>query len=918
MQKLLQLINFFIVKSGRVVIGLSAFFCVDAVYSQPNWLWGKDIHTTATEYSKDIVVDKRNDDLIIVGEYNLSLSAYFGNSFTGASKGGFVAKYSSAGTVIWGFKIGDNLNNKCNGVAVDSLGNIYVAGSFEGTTDFKGLSATPVNLTSLGSSDAFLAKYNSLGQLIWVKRGGGTSDDQSNSVSLSSTKIFVTGTYKGNANFGGYSTVVANSSQNIFITCYDYNGTTLWLADAGSNQDSFGNDVFADNSGVYISGDFKGSFLSVYNYAGTNSLNLTNTNSSKSDAYILALTNTGSVKWGVKIGSNEDEKCYSITGSGNLLYISGSLRQNTYFPSYSGNPVPFSGGVMDMYVAGLSKTNGATQWVRRETSAEENEALSVETDVLGNVYASGYYKTSLSFAGGTTLNSAGGFSEDVFVASYSNSGSFQWALRSGDNGRDVPYGLACNSGNEIYVCGEYKKSPVFGPSTLTNDSGPNIFIAKIGCAEILTNSITASQSVCKNSIPSPLNGSMPAGGNPPFTYKWEQSLDTINWSAASGINNLQNYSPGALSTSTYFRRKVFSSTSCYNINISNFIKISIDQLPSIAIAGPDQTRCISSSSSAVINANIPTVGIGQWIKVSGGASFSSASSPTTTLTGLTPGDNIFCWNISNGSCPSSTDTVKIHVDALPTVSNAGPNKNVCSSSPVLSMNANVPVNGTGIWTLVSGTGNINSINSPTTVISNIGLGDNIFLWTINNGICPSSSSTITVHADVPPDSAYAGNDIITDIPFVHLAANLPSIGTGHWSVLSGSGTFSSASDGNASISGLVVGSNVLQWELTNGGCPSKKDQVIVTLNPLQIPNGFSPNSDGKNDTFKVRGLEYYPDVKFKVFNKWGNIVYSSNEYKNEWEGKNNDGQLLVDDTYYFTLEVMPKMEYSGFIIIKTN
>jgi gliding motility-associated-like protein len=288
------------------------------------------------------------------------------------------------------------------------------------------------------------------------------------------------------------------------------------------------------------------------------------------------------------------------------------------------------------------------------------------------------------------------------------------------------------------------------------------------------------------------------------------------------------------------------------------------------------------------------------------------------VTGVTPGDNLFYWSISNGSCSSSRDTVKIHIDALPSVSDTGPDRSVCSSSPNIVMNAVVPAIGTGVWANVSGSGTISSINNPATSITNIGSGDNVFSWTVSNGVCPSSGSTITIHTDLPPDSAYAGNDLTTDIPFVHLTANVPALGTGHWSILSGSGSFSSASDENASIAGLMVGSNVLQWEITNGACPSKKDQVVITMNGLKVPNSFSPNGDGKNDAFRVPGLEYYPGVKFKVFNKWGNIVYDNNEYKNEWEGRNNDNQLLIDDTYYFVLEVMPKMEYSGFVIIKTN
>jgi gliding motility-associated-like protein len=87
------------------------------------------------------------------------------------------------------------------------------------------------------------------------------------------------------------------------------------------------------------------------------------------------------------------------------------------------------------------------------------------------------------------------------------------------------------------------------------------------------------------------------------------------------------------------------------------------------------------------------------------------------------------------------------------------------------------------------------------------------------------------------------------------------------------------------------------------GCTAS---ATINLNQplvLEMPNGYSPNGDGKNDYFVVRGLDGYPSNEFTVFNRWGNIVYQRNDYDNTWNGENNFGEPLPDATYFVILNV---------------
>jgi len=85
---------------------------------------------------------------------------------------------------------------------------------------------------------------------------------------------------------------------------------------------------------------------------------------------------------------------------------------------------------------------------------------------------------------------------------------------------------------------------------------------------------------------------------------------------------------------------------------------------------------------------------------------------------------------------------------------------------------------------------------------------------------------------------------------------------------------------------------------------------FVEINPSNV---FTPNEDGINDTWKVKNIELYPDNELVIINRWGNEVYSTKEYKNEW-----NGSQLNEGTYFFLLKANmcnEERKYSGYITI---
>lgn len=75
-----------------------------------------------------------------------------------------------------------------------------------------------------------------------------------------------------------------------------------------------------------------------------------------------------------------------------------------------------------------------------------------------------------------------------------------------------------------------------------------------------------------------------------------------------------------------------------------------------------------------------------------------------------------------------------------------------------------------------------------------------------------------------------------------------------------------------------------------------------------IPNIFTPNGDGKNDMLHIYGLEGFPNSKLKIYNRWGNLIYEDNYYKNNWSG--ND---VADGVLYYIFERSDGVKHSGAI-----
>ena len=173
-----------------------------------------------------------------------------------------------------------------------------------------------------------------------------------------------------------------------------------------------------------------------------------------------------------------------------------------------------------------------------------------------------------------------------------------------------------------------------------------------------------------------------------------------------------------------------------------------------------------------------------------------------------------------------------------------------------------------------------------------------------NGCTIIDSSTVL--ADTVPLVADAGPDVeICPDESVILGA-----GSGisyNWSPSTG---LSCTDCKNPEATLSATGTYTYTLVVNNIAC-TDNDQVTVTVNlclldPGTIPQIITPNEDGTNDIFEIPNIEQYPANKIAIFNQWGDVVFSTDQYHNVdnyWDGKANNGKSLPDGTYFYILNL---------------
>jgi len=163
----------------------------------------------------------------------------------------------------------------------------------------------------------------------------------------------------------------------------------------------------------------------------------------------------------------------------------------------------------------------------------------------------------------------------------------------------------------------------------------------------------------------------------------------------------------------------------------------------------------------------------------------------------------------------------------------------------------------------------------------------------------------------------AGPDQVLEYVFgTTLEADIPLAGTGLWALESGTGQIFNSTAPSTAVSGLSLGENIFSWTITNGACEPVSDYIVIRVNNLIIPTLITPNQDGRNDFFVLRGLQTMGRTELTIFDRRGLKVYENSDYDNSWEGLDYNSNPLPDDTYFYTIRSDNGISLSGYIVVR--
>jgi hypothetical protein len=410
---------------------------------------------------------------------------------------GFVAKYDPAGALVWARQMGGAGYDEARGVAVDTLGNVYITGSYEGDALGDGTTAHfgEHTLGGTGWADVFVTKLDANGTFLWADGLSGiTSSGGGFDIALDDAgNVFTTGSVNLDWPFN-----------TIFAMKHDTNGQREWFHRiGGSNADGFA--IAVDGAGnSFITGHYVGT-VDFDPGSGTFLLKSISYKSkgwtyTTADAYVLALDPSGNFRWAGSMGSTGDDQGLGIAldGAGNL-HVTGQFGAGLFDgknPPVSGSDFdPGSGtlslsnaGSMDIFAVKLTG-GGDLIWGRSMGGPGWDYGTDVAVDSAGDVYLTGGFGYSAGSSadmdpgsGTYTLSSAG--STDIFVSKLDSAGNFVWAAGMGGANGESGQRIALDNSGGVYTIGSFEGQVDFDPSSGTHylastSSWKDAFVSKL-------------------------------------------------------------------------------------------------------------------------------------------------------------------------------------------------------------------------------------------------------------------------------------------------------------------------------------------------------------------------------------------------------------------------------------------------------
>lgn len=411
-------------------------------------------------------------------------------------------------------------------------------------------------------------------------------------------------------------------------------------------------------------------------------------------------------------------------------------------------------------------------------------------------------------------------------------------------------------------------------------------------------SSTITESACAD-VPQTytLSTTIPIG----YSVLWQTKTGNGSWTDLTGTNaSTSTYKITSPTTAgTYYYRVVTGQSgninSAYCRSASNVLTLTVGSPPS-STATANTPVCARTTLSLSASTGVS-------YKWTGPNGFTSASPSPTINNVTTAAMGTYYVTVKAASGCEVTAHVDVVVNAQP-VAVADAVDPICEGG---SVTLHASGGSTYLWSPAKGLSDVNIANpiaSPTDTT--------LYTVTVSNGTC-TSTANVTVNVLKKPVANAGPDRYITQGQSTTLNGSTKGTNVSYY--WTPGDNLSSTLELKPTASPTEDITYTLHV-VSNSGCGDEAtDQVFVRVyKKVTVPNTFTPNGDGVNDTWNIEALDTYPTSTTQVFNRYGTLVFKSTGYPKAWDGTSN-GQGIPGGTYYYVIDLKNGKVMSGWVMV---